>query len=200
VTATTAAAVAAAAGGRHVLISRGIRPGIRSGLVALGVDLSEIPAVRCVAAAPRLEPDEVFVGGCPNHLGGFDPIPDPTVAVVRVPGPPIHGTPRAVVVDRDPGWRAFGAATATARALAKHLDQIRGVRLVCRPASPIVIVLTPRSAERFEGLGPFPTTALDGYPELPGGVRIEIPDGFEGIDVAAYAERFARRVAGEEER
>ncbi len=190
-------AIAAAVAGRRALVSRGIRPGVRAGLAAVGVDLTEVPVVRCVAAPPVLEPGEVFVAGCPNHLGGFDPTPPATIAVVRRPGPRVEGSIDAIVDDRETGWSGFEAATTTARSLAKHLDQIRGVRVVCRPASPIVIVLTPVSGERFGGLEPFPTVALGGYPEFPGGVRIEIPDGFERADVAAYAERFARVVAQE---
>ena len=185
-----AEAVAAAVGRRRALCSRGLAPELRRELRELGIEVVELPLRGCSAVPAPVEGDEVVVGGRPNLLGGFDPVPAGGIAVLHGelsgPGEPAPGLVEIPVAGAE-RWNDAATAVAAARGLAKALRQLRGVRIVCDPVTPVVVALLPRHPRGLEQL-PFPTIVLGAYPELPGGIRIAVPDGASRPTCATYAD------------
>ena len=99
-----------------------------------------------------------------------------------------HVPERAITVVADPSHPLPLATSAleNARALAKHVRQIPGVHLALKPRSPILVLLAPRSVAG--NAVPETVDTLDGaYPELPGGLRVELTPDMTTVDVTRYA-------------
>ena len=179
--------------GGGVFLGRALEPALRADLTAAVPVAGELPFVRGETVLPDdLMPDDVVVVGHPNYLGGFDPVAgphrtlvvyDPTLGAHRE----IHGASAVVTKPGAADVAATGVATTTASYLARRLSQIGTVQPAFAPRSPVLIVLLPYDprpvAERVES-----GTALGSdYPELPGGLRIEVPVAMAEIERRAYA-------------
>lgn len=129
------------------------------------------------------------VVGHPNYLGVFElecaaPLICLTGAWSALQPVPEDAT--TVVVDPSHPLPLAASALENTRALAKHVRQIPGVHLALKPRSPILVLLAPRAATGDTLSNAVDT--LDGvYPELPGGLRVELTPDMTTIDVTRYA-------------
>ena len=174
----------------RVFVSRGLAPAYRANLLERA---TELPCVRGVAVLPGdLNQDDIVVFGHPNWLGCFDPAPvharSIVVAEPRLGAHKPLPTGDVVVVGGDSGPEEAAAGLRRARKLARHLNQISGVTPAYgTPQSAVFVVLARVAPELIAPGLPGPATAVsDSYPELPGGVRIDV-SGVADPDVAAYA-------------
>ena len=138
------------------------------------------------------------VVGHPNFFGMFEDLP--LTHLVYVTGRwsnlrPLR--PDATVVARDVSVPRNAAADSLERMrnLAKRLRQIPGVHLAFKPQSPILVLLVPR----LEAVKDMPGIEVvsGAYPELPGGIRIELDDDASGIDLNRYAGVFEETISRE---
>lgn len=178
-------------GAGRVLVARALDPELR-GELAASIDCEELPFVRGRTVVPDdLGDDDLVVAGHPNFLGVFDlPAVPRWVAVTGTWSSlrPVVGTPTVVpaatAVDRAPAERSLDAG----RDVAKGIDQLRGVTLAFPPASPVLVVLVPTDPVAVAARIGLPgCTALSGFEELPGGLRIELPAD-TGTAAAGYAQ------------
>lgn len=177
--------------------SRALAPEVRRSLSArLGAE--ELPFVRGETVIVENEPRPVVLGH-PNYLGVFEPRHrGPTVllagrwSALRSTAPFASVIVTEPVVDRSTAERALEAS----RSLRKRLQQIRGVSSAWKPQSPHLVMLLPRVPEPIPELAAFRSVAL-GYPELPGGVGIEVTDDASAADIARYAAILERAIIQE---
>ena len=177
-------------GAGRVFVSRGLAPAYRADLLERA---TELPCVRGVAVLPGdLTRDDIVVIGHPNWLGCFDPAPvHARSIVVTEPRLGAHKplpTGDVVVVGANADPERAAAGLLRARKLARHLNQVPGVTPAYgTPQSAVFVVLAPVAPESIAPRLPGPAMAVsDSYPELPGGVRLDV-SGVADPDVAAYA-------------
>ena len=177
--------------------SRALAPGLRSNLRILA-DSQELPFVRGRTVIPGGFDGPVIVG-YPNYLGVFED---------RVPTNALHLTSRwsglrglpagALCVETEPSVNDGLATEAlrNARLLSKRLRQLPGVEIAFKPQSPIVIVLAPRVR-----LGPHDEPGMtpigSDYPELPGGIRIELAQDAGSDELSRYAASLEQTISQE---
>lgn len=177
--------------------SRALSPEVRLSLSAqLGAE--ELPFVRGETVTVENEARPVVLGH-PNYLGMFEPRHyGPTVLLagrwgaLRPTAPDASVIITESIVDRSTADRALEGA----RALRKRLRQIRGVSPAWKPQSPQLVMLLPHVPEPLPELGAIRSAAL-GYPELPGGVRIEVTDEVSAGDITRYAASLERNIIQE---
>jgi len=181
--------VVGACGGGPFGFSRALAPETRQELRGLP-GAHELPAIRGRTVIPADYRHSVVVGH-PNYLGAFrrtserlarlicltgawselQPIPDGAVTIVAHPSQPLQ---------------VAMSALENARHLAKLVRQIPGVHLAFKPRSPILILLLPRAVP--SKILPGTARTLAGvYPELPGGLRIELTTDMTTADITRYA-------------
>jgi hypothetical protein len=177
--------------------SRALAPKIRRELGSRP-GCEELPFVRgqTVIAESEVRP---IVLGHPNYFGMFEPPHDrPTILLtgrwsnLRPTAPRASIVPVEPAVDRSVSERALNST----RALLKRLRQIRGVQPAWKPQSPVLIMLLPRAVPPFGDTQVIDTTGLS-YPELPGGIRIEVVGNVSGADVTRYAATLERAIVQE---
>ena len=187
-------------GAGRVFVSRGLAPAYRADLLERA---PELPCLRGVAVLPGdLARDDIVVIGHPNWLGCFDPAPVHARSIVvteprlgaHKPLPPGD----VVVVGGNADPEGATAGLLRARTLARHLNQISGVTPAYGTPQSAVFVVLVRVGPEAIALGlPGPATAVsNSYPELPGGVRIDV-SGVADPDVAAYAATMEDAVRGQ---
>lgn len=181
-------------GSERVFVARGLEPSIRRSVVE-GCGAFELPFVRGRVVVPADVVDgDLVVAGHPNYLGVFDL---PAVRWLSVSGrwSALREAPGAVstVAMQSPVDVATAAtALAEAERLAKLLGQLGGVAVAFPVESPVLVVLVPESPGRVAAQIPGVSTLAD-YPELPGGLRIEV-----GADAAdRYAVALERAISEE---
>ena len=129
------------------------------------------------------------VVGHPNYLGVFErECAAPLICLAGAWSALRHVPEGAttVVVDASHPLPLAKRALENVRTLAKHVRQIPGVHLALKPRSPILVLLAPRSVAG--NALPETVDTLDGvYPELPGGLRVELTPDTTAIDVTRYA-------------
>lgn len=167
--------------------SRALEPRLRQRLRALPGS-QELPFVRGRIVRPD-DFERTVVVGFPNYLGVFEE--QPTADAVYITGrwSRLRSLPdgaRSVATELCVGPQPAAAALALGRLLAKRLRQLPGVQIAIRPQSPILTLLLPRVRET---MGEQPGISLLGalYPELPGGIRIELPQDVRTADLNRYA-------------
>lgn len=167
--------------------SRALAPKLREVLRRLHGS-NELPFVRGRTVIPTDYGNPVVVGH-PNHLGAFERDKEATLicltgqwsALRRVPG-----SVQTIAIARPHSVGDAERALENARTLAKHMRQLTGVHLAFKPQSPILVLLLPLRIDR--GVLPEGADVLDGpYPELPGGLRIELTPDMTTMDVTRYA-------------
>lgn len=177
----------------RVFISRGLAPGIRGELGAAGVGANELACVRGEVILPTdLTSEDVVVVGHPNWFGRFDSAPlHARAVVVAEPRLGAHRQlpPGDIVMvggSADPDTAEAGRRRAGP--LAKRLGQLGGVVVAYgTPVSGVFIVLVPVDPVRVSASLPGPAEAASiAYPELPGGIRVDV-SGVAESDMAAYA-------------
>ena len=191
--------VVGACGGGPFGFSRALAPETRQELRGLP-GAHELPAIRGRAVIPADYRHPVVIGH-PNYLGAFERKSERPARLICLTGAwsqlqPIPDGAATIVADpRYPLQVAMGALE-NARYLAKLVRQMPGVHLAFKPRSPILVLLLPRSVP----INVLPATAraLDGvYPELPGGLRIELTTDMTTVDITRYAAIF-EQVIGQE--
>ncbi len=95
-------------------------------------------------------------------------------------------------VDRVSAERSLDGA----RALLKRLRQIRGVQPAWKPQSPVLTMLLSRDVGPITGVDAIVTSVLD-YPELSGGVRVEVTGAVSPADITRYAATLERAIIQE---
>ena len=129
------------------------------------------------------------VVGHPNYLGVFElERATPLICLTGVWSvlQPVPEGATTVVVDPSHPLPLATRALENIRALAKHLRQITGVHLALKPRSPILVLLAPRSVAA--DTLPEAAETLNGvYPELPGGLRVELTPDMTTGDITRYA-------------
>ena len=167
--------------------SRALAPGLRRRLQALSGS-QEFPFVRGRIVLPD-DFDRMVIVGFPNYLGVFEE--QPTADAVYITGrwSRLRSLPdqaRSVAAEPCVNPQLATAALESGRLLAKRLRQLPGVQIAIRPQSPILTLVLPRVRETMsEQLG---ISLLGGlYPELPGGIRIELPQDARTADLNRYA-------------
>ena len=167
--------------------SRALAPDIREELRDLP-SAQELPAVRGRTVIPDAYRYPVVVGH-PNYLGVFEL--KCAAQLICLTGAwsvlqPVPEGATTVVVDPSHPFPLATSALENARALAKHVRQIPGVHLALKPRSPILVLLAPRSVSG--NALPETVDTLNGvYPELPGGLRVELTPDTTAIDITRYA-------------
>ncbi len=177
--------------------SRALDPAIRVDLKNRP-NAEELPFVRGQTVVVEGETRPVVLGH-PNYLGMFEPQNDAeTILVVgrwNLLRPAAPSATLVVVdeaVDRVSAERLLDGA----RALLKRLRQIRGVQPAWKPQSPVLTMLLPRDVGPITGVDAIVTSVLD-YPELPGGVRIEVTGDVSTADITRYAATLERAIIQE---
>ncbi|MGB9359551.1 MAG: hypothetical protein WCC01_13450 [Acidimicrobiia bacterium] len=167
--------------------SRALAPGLQDSLRALPGS-QQLPFVRGRVVVPEDFVSTVVVG-FPNYFGVFE---DQQVAnAVYVTGRwtrlrILPENARSVGLDPSAEPHLAAELLESGRLLAKRLRQLAGVQIAIRPQSPILTLLVPRVNEIA---GEIPGVKLLGrrYPELPGGIRIELPPDARGAELSRYA-------------
>lgn len=140
-----------------------------------------------------------MVVGHPNYLGAFEGAVSAPLICLTGPWSALRPVPEEVTsLVVAPNHRQGVAAEAleNARRLAKRLRQRPGVDVALRPQSPILVLLlrSPLAADEC----PEGVEALDGvYPEMPGGVRVELAPDMTMKDVNRYAANLERIISQE---
>lgn len=177
----------------RVFLSRGLAPGVRGELVAAGGGADELACVRGEVILPTdLTSDDVVVVGHPNWFGRFDSAPVHARAVVVAEprlGAHRQFPPGEIVMvggSADPDTAEAGRQRAGR--LAKRLGQLSGLLVAYgAPVSGVFVVLVPVDPVRVAASLPGPAeVASNAYPELPGGIRVDV-SGVAESDMAAYA-------------
>ena len=172
-------------GRRTAYLSRGLSPALRR-RVAAETSVVDVP-LRGVRAVPIEPCDGVVVGGHPNELGGFDPVPEGGIVVVDPSCRGLRPLPVGAEAVTGPArWRDPAPLVPVARRLAKRLAQLRGVSTL-GPEAPVVVALLP-VVDGVDAVG-----SRVELPELPGGIRIVVED--TDFDVDARVDAVARLVA-----
>lgn len=162
----------------RVFVARTLEPALRREVID-AFDGVELPFVGGRAVIPTdINVRDLVVAGHPNHLGIFDLPACPWLAVagrwssLREP----IGAIGTVAIDEPATRGDADAALAAADAVAKRARQLRGVALPFHVESPVVVVMLDRDPAPLAAMVDAWST-LSGYPELPGGLRIEVRDG-----------------------
>ncbi len=177
--------------------SRALAPEIRRELSSLP-DCEELPFVRGQTVIAQSEVRPVVLGH-PNHLGMFEPPHDGPTVVLTGRWSNLRPTmPGASIIAVEPavGRGASERAMDDARTLLMRLRQIRGAQPAWKPQSPVLIMLLPRAVAPFAETHVIDTAGLS-YPELPGGIRIEVVGDVSGADVTRYAASLERVIIQE---
>lgn len=148
----------------------------------------ELPFVRGRTVIPAGFDRNVIVG-FPNHLGVFDnqDLPNAVYLTGRWSGlRTLPGDARTFSLEPTVDRQVANVALEAARLLSKRLRQLRGVQIAFKPQSPILVVLAPRAGRGFGGK-PGMTLLGDRYPELPGGIRLEMPQDARRDELNRYA-------------
>lgn len=190
--------ILAAASGDPIAVSHAIDPALRSALLTRE-GTCELPCVRGRTVVPGAWRGAVVVGH-PNYLGVFDQVRHRRIILLTgrwAELRPISAGPTIVPVEGPVSKTDSLVALEEARRLVKRLRQVRGVHVAIRPQSPVIIALLPNRLHA--GAPPPPgTTALGGeFPEYPGGVRIELPEGESRGHFDRYAAGVEQFVAKE---
>jgi len=167
--------------------SRALAPGLRDSLSALPGS-RELPFVRGRVVIPK-DFSQTVVVGFPNYLGVFEDQPGANAVYVTGRWTRLRVLPENVPsVSLEPSAEPHLAAEAleSGRLLTKRLRQLAGVQIAIRPQSPILTVLVPRVGE-IVGEPPGMALLEEFYPELPGGIRIELPQDARGAELSRYA-------------
>jgi len=182
-----------ATGSGRTYVARALEPSVRRSLEAL--DAVELPFVRGRTVVPDgLGEGDLVVAGHPNHLGVFDL---PAVRWVAVTGRwstlcEATGAVAAVAIEPPVERPTADELLDAARALAGRANQLPGVTVAFPVASPVVVVLLDVDpapvAARVAG-----SSTLDGLPELPGALRIEV----QTSDAEGYASAMEHAIAEE---
>lgn len=183
--AVSAAALADAIAGYdadRVLVARALDPGLRTALSAFG-EYEELPFARGRTVLPAdLSPGDLVVAGHPNHLGVFDlPEAPAWIAVTGRWSSLAEATDASEAVPMGEPVRldVAGALLESAVDLAKRLSQLPGVTIAFPPVCPVLVALLPIDPGSVSG------EPLTAYPELPGGLRIELGPGVDPEEYAA---------------
>jgi hypothetical protein len=177
--------------------SRALAPEIRRELSSRP-GCEELPFVRGRTVIAEREARPIVLGH-PNYLGVFEPPHDgPTILLTGRWSNLRPATPGASVVAMEPaiGRAAADRSMDDARTLLKRLRQIRGAQPAWKPQSPVLIMLLPRGVALFAEPQVIDTAGLS-YPELPGGIRIEVVGDVSGADVTRYAATLERAIIQE---
>lgn len=167
--------------------SRALAPEIRWELDHLPAS-QELPTVRGRTVVPAAYGHPVVVGH-PNYLGQFESkTPDRSICLTGAWSAlePVPARAAEVAVTSSHPRHLAARALERARHLAKRVRQIQGVGLAFKPRSPILVLLLPRPVAT-QAL-PATMDVLAGvYPELPGGLRIELTADMSTSDISRYA-------------
>ena len=148
----------------------------------------ELPFVRGRTVIPTDYGKPVVVGH-PNYLGAFDRDTEATLICLTGKWSGLRRVPvsaRTIGTARPHPAGDAARALENARMLAKHMRQVAGVRLAFKPQSPIIVILLPHRIVR--SVLPEGADVLGGaYPELPGGLRIELTPDMTTEEVTRYA-------------
>ena len=181
----SAAALADAIAGHdadRVFVARALDPGLRTALSALH-EYEELPFVRGRTVLPAdLTPGDLVVAGHPNHLGVFDLPEAPTWIAVTGRWSSLADARNAstAVPTADPvALDVAGPLLESAVDLTKRLSQLPGVTIPFPPVCPVLVALLPIDPGLVSG------EPLRAYPELPGGLRIEVGPGVDPEEYAA---------------
>jgi hypothetical protein len=167
--------------------SRALAPEIRRELDHLPASY-ELPAVRGRTVVPAGYRRPVVVGH-PNYLGQFESrIPEKSICLTGAWSAlePVPVRTATVAVTLNHPRHLAASALEHARRLAKRVRQIQGVHLAFKPRSPILVVLLPRPVDA-EALPKTMDDLAGLYPELPGGLRIELTADVTTFDISRYA-------------
>lgn len=177
--------------------SRALSPDLRRELHEIQ-QTQELPFVRGRTVIPDSYPHPVVVGH-PNYLGAFEREPSAPLVYLTGRWAALRSVPGdATTLEVAPSHSQIIAANAlqNMRRLAKHARQLSGVHVPFKLQCPILVLLLPRTpspdhlpdgAEVLEGL----------YPELPGGLRIELAPDMTTEDVTRYAANLERIISEE---
>jgi len=177
--------------------SRALAPDLRVGLRSLPGSM-EMPFVRGRIVVPDDFERSVVVGS-PNYLGVFEDQMYARAVYLTSRWSRLQSLPDdALTVAVEPSAVRHLATEALGRArlLAKRLRQLRGVQVVFKPQSPILIVLAPRVC-RIVDQPPGLSLLGGSYPELPGGFRIELPPDALPDELNRYAASLAQTIIQE---
>lgn len=167
--------------------SRALAPGLRDSLSALP-ESHELPFVRGRVVIPEDFSDTVVVG-FPNYLGVFEVQAGANAVYITSRWTRLRVLPensRSVAFEASAEPDRAAETLESGRLLIKRLRQLAGVQIAIQPQSPILTVLVSSVSEI---VGEPPGMALLGglYPELPGGIRIELPQDARGTELSRYA-------------
>ena len=180
----------------QVLVARAVDPELRRRL-ARSVDFVELPFVRGRTVVPAgLSPNDVVVAGHPNHLGVFDLPKAPQWIAITGRWSALAdyaGAVTTVSMANAEGRDTAEVLLAAAVDLGKLLGQLRGVRIPFPPQCPVLIALLPVDPRSMGG------EPLPGYPELPGGLRIELDPGVDPVQYAAVLSQALDEVGEEKQ-
>lgn len=183
------AGVVGACDGRPFGYSRALEPEIRRELRRLPA-AQELPAIRGRTVIPA-DYRHPVVAGHPNYLGAFERVGESSTRLICLTGAwsalqPVPEGAATVVAHPSHARQVATSALEDARRLGKLAKQIPGVHLAFKPKSPILILLLPRAV--VSSALPETMIALDGeYPELPGGLRIELTPDVTTMGITRYA-------------
>lgn len=176
---------------QRTLVARALDLALRRSLLQSG-SVEELPFVYGRTVVPSdVGPEDVVVAGHPNLLGVFDLPVAPRWLAVAGRWSSLCPATGAVATIELAGAYDLQTAERTLSAtkdLAKQLDQMRGVTVAFSPQSPVLTVLLSvdpgEVAARMTLPGCLP---LDGFPELPGGLRIAPKPTGVGANLSGYA-------------
>jgi len=158
----------------------------------------ELPFVRGRTVIPDSYPHPVVVGH-PNYLGAFEGEPSAPLVCLIGRWAALRSVPDgATTLEVAPSQPQIIAANAleNVRRLAKHARQFAGVHVPFKPQCPILVLLLPRTPST-DSL-PDGAKVLEGvYPELPGGLRIELVPDMTTEDVTRYAANLEQIISEE---
>lgn len=176
--------------------SRALSRDLRRSLATLA-GAEELPFVRGRTVIPAQYGRTVVVGH-PNFFGLFEkPSSEHLVCVTGRWSSlvPLPAGAAAVATDASVPRNAAEDALNGMRNLAKRLRQIPGVHVAFKPQSPILVLLVPW-ADAAQGIAGIEALS-HAYPELPGGIRIELTDDELGVDLNRYAATLEQAISEE---
>jgi hypothetical protein len=181
-------------GADRVYLARALDPALRRGVTS-ALAVYELPFIRGRTVTPaHLDDTDLLVAGHPNHLGVFD-LPATRWLAILGPGSSLREPVGAVAtidtrpdVDRKTDREALEEATV----VAKRAAQIPGVAVAFPVESPVLVLLLAVDPRSVAVTAPG-ASSLDEFPELPGGLRIEVGAG----DAEGYASILNRAVSEE---
>lgn len=167
--------------------SRALAPRLRSNLRMIPGS-QELPCVRGQTVIPEGFDRRVIVGH-PNYLGVFEDRAPTSALYLTSRWSALRDLPAdALCVATEPSadGRLATDTLRHARLLSKHIRQLPGVEIAFKPQSPILIVLTPQ-VRLGPNTEPGMTPIGSDYPELPGGIRIELTQDAGSDQISRYA-------------